>query len=313
MTSAAASGFNDLGLSASTIETLTGLNYHEPTPLQRASIPPQLARKDVLARIAAGDGHQAALALPLIARVLADGPAYNPTALILVPSREAAIRVHETVFQLSARGTAASVLGVYEGKPLTSQIGPLKHGVDIVVGTPGRVMEHVNRRTLRIEQLKVLVLAHADEMLRLGLTREISEIVEVTPKTRQTILFSPTMPSRVMSMAHKVLREPELIGLEPQELASVAASEKPDTKTVNIYFGVGRSAGVTPRDLSGAIVNDGRLEADRIGLIKIKQNFSLVAVPEGSAEDLVRSLQSSLIRGRKTKIRLERFRVKKKS
>ena len=101
-------------------------------------------------------GNVAAYALPIIERILNDGPAYNPTALILLPTRELAIQVHEVIFHLSARGTVARVLGAFEGKPLTGQIEPLKHGVDIVVGTPGRLLEHVKRKTLRIEQLKLV-------------------------------------------------------------------------------------------------------------------------------------------------------------
>jgi len=248
----------------------------------------------------------------IIERIVQDGPTFNPTALVLVPTREMAIQVHETIFQLSSRGTVASVLGVYEGKPITSQIGPLKHGVDIVVGTPGRILEHVKLKTLRIEQLKMLVLNQTDEMLDLGLVKEIETIVRETPKTRQTLLFSSTASPRILSLARKHLREPELIGIEPDEYDSIPVPETPDTDSVNLYFGVGKCAGVTPRDLVGAITNDGGLSGEQIGEIKIKQNFSLVAVPTEEAEGLLRKLRTSLIKGRKTKIRLERFQSKDK-
>lgn len=305
--------FVDLGLSESTLKALSELAYSQPTPFQEQTIPPLLAKRDLFAQVATDAGGEAALALPVIERVLHDGPTYNPTALILVPTRELAIQIHEAIFQFSSRGSIASVLGVFEGKPVTSQIGPLKHGVDIVVGTPGRVLEHVKRRTLRIEQLKILILNKADEMLDLGLATEIEAILGNTPKTRQTVLFSATTPQRILSMAREHLRDPELVGIESEEFESAAAPEGPASDLVNLYFGVGRGAGITPRDLVGAITNEGGLRGGQIGSIKIKENFSLAAVPAEEADGIVRRLRSSRIKGRKATVRLERFKAKDKA
>ncbi len=278
----------------------------QPTPFQRETVPVLLSNRDLFARVPAGAGEDAAVALAVIERVLRDGPTYNPTALVLVPTRELAIHLHETIFQLSARGTKSSVLGVFEGKPVTSQIGPLKHGVDIVVGTPGRVVEHVKRKTLRIEQLKVLVLYRADEMIGKGLARDTHLIIGSTPKTRQTILLTETIPRSVLTMAQKDLRDPELVGIERDDFDSAAPGE-PAERLVNLHFGAGNGAGVTPRDLVGLITNGGGLEGEQVGAIKVKENFSLVAVPAGHADEVVRKLRTSRIKGRNVKVRLERF------
>jgi superfamily II DNA/RNA helicase len=299
--------FEELGLSESTVNTLIGLGYGQPTPFQALAIRSLTEKHDLLARTDNDPGNPAAYALPIIERILKDGPAYNPTALILVPTRELAIQVHEDTFQLTARGAAARVLGLFEGKPLTSQIGPLKHGVDIVVGTPGRVLEHVKRKTLRIEQLRILVLDRVDEMLDLGLAQEIETIIGVTPKTRQTVLFSATSPPRVLRMALQHLRDPALISITAEDIETAARSEAPSAAMLNLYFGAGKGAGISPRDLVGLLSNEGGLAGDQIGPIKIKQNFSLVAVPAEDAKNLVSKLRSSRIKGRKAKIRLERF------
>ncbi|MEX0621133.1 MAG: DEAD/DEAH box helicase [Solirubrobacterales bacterium] len=296
-----------MGLPVTIVDTVRGLGCVQPTPFQASAVPLLRDKHDLLGQTPNDPANVAAYALPIIESILSDGPSYGPTALILVPSRELAIQVHEDVFQLSARGTAARVLGLFEGKPLTSQIGPLKHGVDIVIGTPGRVMEHVKRKTLRIEQLKILVFDRADEILNTGASRDVASILDETPKTRQTVLFSATTPPRILNLAHKHLRDPELVGITATDFESVEPQEAPSTSVVNIYFGAGKGGGVTPRDLVGVITNEGGLEGEQIGAISIRQNFSLVAVPEDCAKGLVSSLKSSLVRGRKVKIRLERF------
>ena len=303
--------FDDLGLSGPVLGGLSDLGYDLPTPFQQLVIPSLLARRDLFGVAATGSGRTGAFALPVIERVHRDGPTYNPTALVLTPSREQAIKVHEEFFQLTSRGTIASALGVFEGKPVTSQIGPLKHGVDIVVGTPARVLEHVKRRTLRIEQLKILVLTEVDQLLEAGLGRDVEAIVAETPKkTRQTIITSGTAPLPVISMGRQYLRDPELVGVDREEYESVETPAAVDGKQVNIYFGAGSKAGVTPRDLVGAMTNEGGLDGAQIGAIEIKGKFSLVAVPASAAANVVRKMKSSRIKGRKVKIRLERFKAK---
>ena len=310
LTPAHTNGFSELGLSESAVNVLMGLRLFRPTSFQEQAIPSMLLKRDLLAEVDADAGWETTFAVSVIERILRDGPVFNPTALVLVPTREIAIEVHEAFFQLSARATIARCLGVFEGKPITSQIGPLKHGVDIVVGTPGRVNEHVKRGTLRVEQLKMLVLCRVDEMLDSGLSREIAAIVGSTPKTRQTMLFSPTMSPSVLALAHSCLSDPELVGIERDEFESTATSDDPEAQFVNLYIGLGSVAGISARDLVGVITNEAGLSGEQVGSIRIKANFSLVAVPAGAATDVVRKLQSSRIKGRKAKIRLERFKSK---
>ncbi len=299
--------FEDLGIAGTAQGTLSGLGYEHPTPFQVLVIPSLCEKRDLFGRIEDESGSVAVYALPIIERILRDGPAYGPTALILVPTRDLAIQAHEEIFQLSSRGRSARVLGLFEGKPLTSQIGPLKHGVDIIVGTPDRVLEHVKRKTLRIEQLKILALDRADQILDSGAVRETEAIVETTPKTRQTVLISATSPPRVLRFAHQHLRDPELVGIPAEEFEIAAPSQAPAVSMVNLYFGAGRGVGVGPHDLVGAITSEGGLAGDQVGAITIKQNFSLVAVPIDEAKGLVSKLRSSRIKGRRVKIRLERF------
>lgn len=299
--------FEELAISETTVATLAELGYVEPTALQALAIQALSEKRDLFAVTDSDPGNVVSYALPIIERIRNEGPAYGPTALILVPTREMAIRVHEEIFQLARRGTAARVLGLFEGKPLTSQIGPLKHGVDIVAGTPGRVLEHVKRKTLRIEQLKILVLDRAGEILDSGVAREVESIVDATPKSRQTVLLSATSPPRLLRLGHQCLRDPELFGASAEEFDSVDLPELPTVAMVNLYFGAGKGEGVTPRDLVGAITNEGGLAGQQVGAIKIKQNFSLVAVPSEEAKAVVGKLKASRIKSRKVKIRLERF------
>jgi superfamily II DNA/RNA helicase len=300
-------GFESLDLSHQTLKAIADLGGPPPGPYEQEALPALLARRDLFSVGMSGPDSERALALNAIERVLRDGPAYRPTALVLVPDREASIRFHETAFQLSSRGSAARILGLVEGKPLTSQIGPLKHGTDIVVGTPGRVAEHVKRKTLRIEQLKILALDRADQMLDLG--PKLRAIIEVTPATRQTIITAGSESDSTLSMAHRLLRDPVLIGVTPEEFGA-AVPEEPSSPMTNLHFDLGKGAGVRPGDLVGVVTREGGLDADLIGEIKIKQNFSLVAVPVSDADGLVRKLKASRLKGRKTKVRLERFRAK---
>ena len=264
-------------------------------------------RRDRLAVVSDGSQGAAYFAPTVVERLGHDGPAFGPTALILTPTRDEAIRVHETFLQLTDRGETARLATAFEGKPLTSQIGPLKHGADIVVGTPGRVAEHVKRRTLRIEQLKILALHSADRILELGFGKELEAVLEATPSTRQTIVTTIEASQRVLTIGRRHLSDPELFGIEPDDFTAVPVPGELDVRTANLYFGLGKGARITPRDLVGALINEGGLRRDQIGAVKIKQNFSLVAVPADQVKELAGKLRSIQIKGRKAKIRPERF------
>ena len=200
--------FAELGLRPELLTALAALGYEEPTPIQRETIPPLLAGRDLLGQAATGTGKTAAFALPLLQRLApAGGRAKPPTALVLVPTRELAIQVSEAVHRYG-RELGARVLPIYGGQPIGRQLGALDRGVDVVVATPGRVLDHLGRGTLPLAALEVVVLDEADEMLDMGFAEDIETILEATPSTRQTVLFSATMPPRIDGMARRHLRDP---------------------------------------------------------------------------------------------------------
>jgi ATP-dependent RNA helicase DeaD len=207
MSSDTATTFADLGLRPELLGALSDLGYEEPTPIQREAMGPLLEGRDLLGQAATGTGKTAAFALPLLQR-LEDGqrgPA--PSALILVPTRELAVQVSEAVHRYG-RALGARVLPIYGGQPFTRQLRALERGVDVVVATPGRALDHIGRRALAIDRLSVVVLDEADEMLDMGFAEDIEAILDGTPQTRQTVLFSATMPARIETIARKHLRDP---------------------------------------------------------------------------------------------------------
>jgi ATP-dependent RNA helicase DeaD len=213
-------GFAGLGVADSLVATVTTLGYEEPTPVQRETIPVMLAGRDLLAQAATGTGKTAAFALPLIQR-LADEPKgrHRTRGLVLVPTRELAMQVAESMHKY-ARGTTLSVVPVYGGASMLQQTRALERGADIVVATPGRALDHLRRNTLKLDALAVLVLDEADEMLDMGFAEDIDTILKSTPTTRQTTLFSATLPSRILSIAQKHLKDPQRISVAREKTAA---------------------------------------------------------------------------------------------
>ena len=207
-------GFLSLGLDVRVADALVALGYEEPTPVQRAAIPPLMEGRDVLAQAATGTGKTAAFALPLLHRVTPDArPAERTTALILVPTRELAMQVAEAVHRYG-KPLGVQVLAIYGGASMETQIRALKRGVDVVVATPGRAMDHLRRKTLQLGCLRTVVLDEADEMLDMGFAEDIEVILEATPKARQTALFSATIPPRIASIAQRQLRDPVTVKID---------------------------------------------------------------------------------------------------
>jgi ATP-dependent RNA helicase DeaD len=216
-------GFADLGLDPRLVEALAALGYEEPTPVQREAIPPLLAGRDLLAQAATGTGKTAAFALPmlqLLARVRSPGPA--PRALILGPTRELAMQVAEAVHRYG-KSLGTTVLAVYGGAPMQTQLRALKRGVDVVVATPGRALDHIRRRTLVLDALAIAVLDEADEMLDMGFAEDLDAILDATPETRQTALFSATLPPRIAEIATAHLRSPVRVRIDQEVVAAGAA------------------------------------------------------------------------------------------
>ncbi|MYS14121.1 DEAD/DEAH box helicase [Streptomyces sp. SID4982] len=206
-------GFADLDLAPEIQRALTALGYEEPTPIQQEAIPPLLEGNDLLGQAATGTGKTAAFALPVIQRIAREGKGKGPSALVLVPTRELAIQVSEAVHRYGT-DLGVRVLPVYGGQPIGRQLRELQRGVDVVVATPGRALDHIARGTLRLDDLRTVVLDEADEMLDMGFSEDIDSILENVPDERQTVLFSATMPSRIDSMARKHLNDPVRVRIE---------------------------------------------------------------------------------------------------
>ncbi len=200
--------FRDLGLRPEILRGLDDLGYEEPTPIQRETIPLLLQGKDLLGQAATGTGKTAAFALPALQAIEIDqeGP-ISPSVLILVPTRELAVQVSEAVFKYG-RHLGVRVVPIYGGQPIYRQLQQLDRGAHVVVATPGRAIDHIGRSSLPLDRVKVVILDEADEMLDMGFADDIESILETTPSSRQTVLFSATMPSRINSIAKRYQREP---------------------------------------------------------------------------------------------------------
>ena len=200
-------GFADLGLRPELLTALGALGYEEPTPIQREAIPALLSGRDLLGQAATGTGKTAAFALPLLQRLPAGRDERAPLAIVLVPTRELAVQVSEAVHRYG-RALGVRVLPIYGGQPIGRQIQSLGRGVDVVVATPGRVLDHLARETLELAAIEVVVLDEADEMLDMGFAEDIEAILDALPAQRQTVLFSATLAPRIGRVAQRYLREP---------------------------------------------------------------------------------------------------------
>ncbi|MDG4800591.1 DEAD/DEAH box helicase [Micromonospora sp. WMMD980] len=217
-----ATAFADLGLRAELLGALSALGYEEPTPIQSEAIPLLLAGRDLLGQAATGTGKTAAFALPLLQRMPTARPDGDPVSLVLVPTRELAVQVSEA-FHRYGKDLGARVLPIYGGQPIGRQLRALDHGVDVVVATPGRALDHIARGTLRLGSLATVVLDEADEMLDMGFAEDIEAILEHAPESRQTVLFSATMPARIDGLARQHLTDPVRIRIERERPVAGAA------------------------------------------------------------------------------------------
>ncbi len=230
-------GFSALGLADPLVAVITALGYEEPTPVQREAIPLILAGRDLLTQAETGTGKTAAFALPMIQRLalpaevegerkgaareagrkkaVAPGRA---AGLVLVPTRELAMQVCEAIHKY-ARGTGLSAVPLYGGASMQQQLRALDRGADIVVATPGRALDHIRRGTLLLDAIRVLVLDEADEMLDMGFAEDLDAILKETPDTRQTALFSATLPARILKIAERHLKAPRRVTVAREKAA----------------------------------------------------------------------------------------------
>ncbi len=212
---AAAPLFTELGLEPDVLATLEALGYEEPTPIQVEAIPTLLAGRDVLGQAATGTGKTAAFALPLVQRIDAD--LRGVQALVLAPTRELAVQVAEATHRYGAK-RGVSVLAVYGGQPIDRQLRELRRGVNVVVGTPGRILDHIRRGSLDLSAVGYVVLDEADEMLDMGFIEDIETILTETPEGRQTALFSATFPPRIAQLAARHMSDPVRVTVRAPKL-----------------------------------------------------------------------------------------------
>ncbi|MGZ4592213.1 MAG: DEAD/DEAH box helicase [Actinomycetes bacterium] len=219
MTTDDSTSFADLGLRAELLQALSSLGYEEPTPIQREAIPHLLEGRDLLGQAATGTGKTAAFALPILQRLPAAGRGTDPVAMVLVPTRELCAQVSQALHRYG-RDLCARVLPIYGGQPIVRQLRELQRGVDVVVATPGRALDHLARGTLTLDSVEIVVLDEADEMLDMGFAEELEGILAAAPEERQTVLFSATMPARINGIARRHLRDPVRIEIEREVPAS---------------------------------------------------------------------------------------------
>ncbi|MBM7769163.1 ATP-dependent RNA helicase DeaD [Glutamicibacter nicotianae] len=213
--------FSELGLDARVLASLADLGYEKPSPIQAATIPLLLEGRDVVGLAQTGTGKTAAFALPALSRMaeLADtnGPAKTPQILVLAPTRELALQVAEAFTSYAKYLPNFTVLPVYGGSPYGPQLNGLRRGAQVVVGTPGRVIDHINKGSLDLSNLQYVVLDEADEMLRMGFAEEVDKILEATPEEKQVALFSATMPRTIRRIASEYLRNPQEVAVKSKQ------------------------------------------------------------------------------------------------
>ena len=207
--------FSELGLNTDIVSSIMNLGYEAPTPIQEQSIPALLAGEDLLALAQTGTGKTAAFALPILHQL--DLSENSPQALIIAPTRELAIQVAEAFQSYAKHLKGFHVTPIYGGQDYRVQLKALKRGAHVIVGTPGRVMDHMRRGSLDLETVNTLVLDEADEMLNMGFVDDIEWILEQIPGEHQTALFSATMPAAIKKITKRYLNDPTKIHIEPKE------------------------------------------------------------------------------------------------
>ncbi len=210
--SAPVSSFADLALPAPLLQALTDVGYESPSPIQAATIPPLLDGRDLVGQAQTGTGKTAAFALPALAGIDVSRP--HPQVLVLTPTRELAIQVAEAFQRYAAHLPGFHVLPIYGGTGYGPQLAALRRGVHVVVATPGRLIDHIERGSIKLDRLSMLVLDEADEMLRMGFVDDVESILQATPADRQVALFSATMPPPIRRIAERHLKDPASVTIE---------------------------------------------------------------------------------------------------
>ncbi|MCP1146274.1 DEAD/DEAH box helicase [Lysinibacillus endophyticus] len=207
--------FSELNISESTLRSLKRMGFEEATPIQEGTVKFALEGRDIIGQAQTGTGKTAAFGIPLIEKIDPSNP--NIQGLIIAPTRELAIQVSEELYKIGY-DKRVKILSVYGGQDIGRQIRALKNKPQIIVGTPGRIIDHINRRTLKLENVQTLILDEADEMLNMGFIDDINAILEYVPEERQTLLFSATMPPAIRKIATNFMKNPEEVKIKSKEM-----------------------------------------------------------------------------------------------
>ncbi len=207
--------FSELNISKSTQDSLKRMGFEEATPIQEGTVTFGMEGKDVIGQAQTGTGKTAAFGIPMIEKIDTSNPAVQ--ALVIAPTRELAIQVSEEIYKIGY-GKRARILSVFGGQEISRQIRALKNNPQIVVGTPGRILDHIKRKTLKLDGVQTLVLDEADEMLNMGFIEDINSILENVPAERQTLLFSATMPAPIRKIAETFMKNPEMVKIKSKEM-----------------------------------------------------------------------------------------------
>ena len=215
--------FQDLPLSKEVQKAIDHMEFEETTPIQAQTIPPILAGKDIIGQAQTGTGKTIAFGIPIVEAIRSRSR--HVQAIILCPTRELAVQVSEELKRISRYKKEINILPVYGGQPIDRQIRALQGGVHVVIGTPGRTIDHINRGTLKLDNVGILVLDEADEMLNMGFIEDVETILQTIPSGRQTLLFSATMPRPILDLTHRYMKEPQLIKVVHKELTVPAVQQ----------------------------------------------------------------------------------------
>ncbi|HSI67965.1 MAG TPA: DEAD/DEAH box helicase [Planococcus sp. (in: firmicutes)] len=207
--------FSELNISETTLKSVKRMGFEEATPIQEGTIRLGMEGKDIIGQAQTGTGKTTAFGIPLIEKI--DTKDGNVQGLIIAPTRELAIQVSEELYRLG-QDKNVRILSVYGGQEISRQIRALKNRPQIIVGTPGRLLDHINRRTLKLDNVNTLILDEADEMLNMGFIEDIQTIMSSVPDTRQTLLFSATMPDAIRRIAEKFMNSPEIVKIKSKEM-----------------------------------------------------------------------------------------------
>ena len=207
--------FSELNISETTLKSVKRMGFEEATPIQEGTIRLGMEGKDIIGQAQTGTGKTTAFGIPLIEKI--DTKDGNVQGLVIAPTRELAIQVSEELYRLG-QDKNVRILSVYGGQEISRQIRALKNRPQIIVGTPGRLLDHINRRTLKLDNVNTLILDEADEMLNMGFIEDIQTIMSSVPDTRQTLLFSATMPDAIRRIAEKFMKTPEIVKIKSKEM-----------------------------------------------------------------------------------------------